>query len=187
MKINQSKKGWVYTEVTLDKEYDKGTLHEIGEDLINFIIERSKNGEGKDGKSFPKYSKEYKESLDFKIAGKSDEVNLTLSSELLDSLEVIEVSKNKIRIGYDKGDERNNAVAEGNIIGSYGKSRGSSSKARNYLDLSHKEVKSVLVDYPSSSTTDRIETDQKVRASKAIRERAYDLVETFRFGLGDDE
>ena len=182
MKIKQNKTGHVYTEIELPEGYTGSTAREIGEELINFVIDRSKDGKGKDGKSFPKYSKTYIDSIEFQLAGKSaDEIDLTLSSELLDSMTVLEATGKKIKIGFEEGDSRNNGVAEGNIIGSYGQSSGNSRKARNFLDLSSNEVSRILDKFAPEKQKE--ETSNR----KAIRERASQIVEDFNFDTGDEE
>lgn len=181
MKISQSKTGHVYTEIELPEGYTGATAREIGEELINFVIDRSKNGKGKDGKSFPKYSKAYINSVEFELAGKSaDEIDLTLSSETLDSMTVLEATGKRVKIGFEEGDSRNNGVAEGNIIGSYGQSSGNSKKARNFLDLSSKEVSRILDQFPVEKQK------EDVASRKAIRERASQLVNEFDFDLGGE-
>lgn len=181
MKITQSKTGHVFTEIELPEGYTGATAREIGEELINFVIDRSKDGKGKDGKAFPKYSKAYINSIDFELAGKSpDEINLTLSSEMLDSMTVLEATGKKIKFGFEEGDSRNNGVAEGNIIGSYGQSSGNARKARNFMDLSSNEVSRILDKFPVEKQK------EDVASRRAIRDRASQLVNELDFDLEDE-
>lgn len=105
--------------------------------IIQEIKKRTDQGIDKDGNSFPSYSKSYRDSDSFKIAGKSSSVDLILTGELMGSLEMIEESDGYVVVGYDPSTQVAD-VAEGNIIGSYGKPSGNPSKARNFLGLPEK-------------------------------------------------
>lgn len=102
--------------------------------IIKKIKERCSDGLKATGGSFPHYSPEYKASLDFKNAGKSGDVNLRLSGDMLAEMRLVRHSVGKIVIGYDKGDVEADKV-EGNQIGSYGKPIGDPNKARPFLGL----------------------------------------------------
>ena len=174
MKIKQSKRDHVFTEIELPSDIDAGSIDQIGEEIINYIIDRTKDGKGAGGKAFPGYSKSYINSLDFAIAGKSpDEVDLTLSSELLDSLKIVSIEGRKLRIGYDEGDIRNNGVAEGNIIGSYGQPRANAKKARNFLEITSKEIEPIVNQFKEEP----IQTDTQ----RLIRERAFEIARNVLF------
>lgn len=163
-------------EVKIPKTLSEATAAQVAEDLIDFIIERTKEGKGKDGKKFPKYSKAYMESLDFKIAGKSGLVDLTLSGEMLDSMEVVSVAKGKVVIGY-KSDNPMVGRAEGNILGSYG-GNPDSKKARDFLSLSAKEIDNVLKEYPVQDEETRA---RKATESEVARSISKDIVDSFDF------
>jgi hypothetical protein len=93
----------------------------LGEDIIKYIRERTRSSKDNKGKDFPKYSKEYRRSLDFKIARKSGTVNLTQTGDMLQDIEVLSMSKDKIVIGFEKGSESNDK-ADGHITGWQGRS-----------------------------------------------------------------
>lgn len=94
---------------------------------------------------FPAYSKAYKESLDFAIAGKTTKVDLTLSGDMLAALDVLGHSNGSITVGYEAGTEENDR-AEGNQKGSYG-GRPRPSKARSFLGITQSELDSILEKY----------------------------------------
>lgn len=103
----------------------------------------------KNGKGFPSYSKSYIKSKDFKIAGKSaSRVNLTLSDEMLNAITLLSHSNGEIKIGFEKGDDRNNDVAEGNIKGTYGKKIPNPDKKRDFLGIRKSELDDILSKYP---------------------------------------
>jgi hypothetical protein len=116
----------------------------IATEVIDRIIARTKEQNvDKDGKSFPKYSQEYIKSLEFRVAGKSSgDINLTLSGDMLNSLELLETKPKSIVIGFRKGTQENER-AEGNILGSYGGDP-NPRKARNFLGISDSELSQIL-------------------------------------------
>jgi len=105
----------------------------FGDALIRKIRERTAKGIDANGNRFPGYTKEYKESLDFRIAKSGSTVNLRLSGDMLTSLTVTDIGVSSITIGFDDPEEE--AKAAGNILGTYGQSRPSASKARPFVGL----------------------------------------------------
>lgn len=170
-------KPWVRTIIPIDPNIDTDDAQTIAEELLDYIIERSKAGKGADGKPFPGYSEAYKKSLAFKIAGKSPgKVDLTLSGEMLDSLKVLAVQRGKIVIGYDEGDPVN-GKAEGNIKGTYGTDVEDASKARDYMSVSANEVKKVIEDldlFPMEFQN-QIRKEAALDSRKIISEMIFDF------------
>lgn len=113
---------------------DKDKQEMLADLIIERIVERTTQGKDVDGKAFPKYSKDYMASLDFANAGKSSNVDLQLSGDMLASLAVLKTSDRFIEIGFD--DDSVEGRAEGNIRGSYGKPRGNRALARDFLGTS---------------------------------------------------
>lgn len=111
----------------------KSDQEEIGDLIVERIVERTDQGRDKDGRAFAKYSQAYKNSLDFKNAGKGP-VNLQLSGDMLASLKVLGSTKNWVEVGFEKGSEEN-AKADGNIRGTYGSDTPDPKKARDFLGI----------------------------------------------------
>jgi len=103
-------------------------------------VERTDQGKDKDGVPFAKYSKAYKDSLDFKNAGKSSTPNLQLSGDMLAALKYLEKesTRNYITVGFEK-DSEENGKADGNIRGTYGKPSPVGPK-RDFLGISEKDL-----------------------------------------------
>lgn len=76
-------------------------------EIINLIKSRSRGGIDKSGKPFPGYKKSYKESREFKLAGKSSRVNLTFTGEMLNEIELIRHGRGFIVIGFERGTDVN--------------------------------------------------------------------------------
>lgn len=121
--------------------------HEMKKYAAQLIVQKIKNNTKKgisaDGSPFPKYSKSYKESLDFENAEKTSKVNLELTGDMIASLDVISIDKASVTIGYSKDSEFAGQV-EGNQIGSYGQDSGNSKVARPFIGLPSSELKDIL-------------------------------------------
>lgn len=139
--------------IPLSDKYNEEERASIAQDVLDFIRDRTQDRNlDKKNRKFPKYSKEYINSTEFKAAGKSSSnVDLTLSESMLSEMDLLNTSKGQITIGFEKGTEEN-AKADGNIRGTYGKQRGNSSKARDFLGITGKDLKNILRDYPLRST-----------------------------------
>jgi len=157
-------------QVMVPRGYSENTLQRIGQSIIDFIITRTLSGLDKDGNPFPTYTNRYED-----VKGSSD-VDLSLSGEMLNMLEVLAVKDGVITIGYPSGDEINGKV-EGNRIGSYGGSP-NSRKARDFLGISDGDLKTLLEEYPMSSPEllrGRFE-DQLDRISNALTDTQVERI-----------
>lgn len=89
----------------------------IARAIIDHIQERSQKGRGIGGRPFSgpdgdnKYAKSYKESREFETAGKSGSVvNLTLTGDMLSSIEILDVSTvGQVTVGFEEGEEDDKA------------------------------------------------------------------------------
>lgn len=79
----------------------------IAQDIIDLIVERTESGKSVTGGNLKKpYSKQYQESLEFEVFGKeANEVNMKLTGNMLGTLDVLENSGSKIKIGWNDGTE----------------------------------------------------------------------------------
>jgi hypothetical protein len=133
--------------IPISPKHSKAARFAIAKEVIDHIIERTReDNKDKDGKAFPKYSSTYKKSLNFKIAGKGNRVDLTLTGEMMDSLQLLSESKGKIVIGYDKSDKDLNGKVEGNRLGTYGQSK-PVAKPRDFLGIQETKLKQIEKPY----------------------------------------
>lgn len=133
-------------EVEIDEDYTPEQREAIAAEIISHVRTRTLSGKDMNGKSFKGYSKGYMRSTDFKAASKSKQVNLRLSGDMLAYMELVKNQKGKLVIGY--GDDNPQAgKAEGNHIGSYGKTA-NSKNARPFLGIDPKTLSSILAKYP---------------------------------------
>lgn len=120
---------------------------ELGMLYIDKIVQRTKDGIDKDGKSFAGYSDSYKNSLAFQIAGKGSNVDLTLTGEMLASLQA-KASGAEVEINLI--DARNKGKAHGLITGKNGRW----SAKRDFLGLPESEEDRIFKDLVSLYSSD---------------------------------
>lgn len=171
-----TKKDWTSRTVRVSSKYTARERQAIAYDIISYIQDRTKAGKGEGNKKWKppanKYTKEYKASIDFKLKpDQSGRVNLTLTGDMLDSIKRLKGSDTAIKYGISKGDS-DHGKAEGNIRGTYGKKRGSSSRARDFLTLSKAEKDKILARYPLKDNEERkksvLETVSALKAAEDI-------------------
>jgi hypothetical protein len=155
----------------------------IAAEILGRIVERTRDeGKGVNGRTFPGYSAAYKDSLEFKIAGKGKMVDLTLSSEMLDEIQLLTHSKGKITLGYDAGDPINGKV-EGNRLGTYGQASPIPGKARDFLGISKTDLQKILRSYPLRNDERRAQSVEEVRSAERV---AQDILSRTGFVEDDD-
>lgn len=145
---------WRRVRINIPRELGPAERERIGIELRNRMQERAEEGmgvdaSGKRSKAFPEYSAKYK---DYKAStGRSTaNVNLLFDGDMLAAMNLISHKPGSVLIGFENGTEEN-AKAEGNIIGSYGKKSGNPAKARNFLGLPVKEIKRIIKEYRDDS------------------------------------
>lgn len=130
--------------IRIPKTLNKEQRELLAGDVIDFIVERTTNGIDKNGKDFPKYTKQYakKKGVDQRA------VDLVYSGEMLltDELKKISDRPGEIVIGYDGRKKKLNDKVEGNILGSYGGDP-DPKKARDFLGISRKDLMVIVGKY----------------------------------------
>lgn len=82
----------------------------FGQAIIDHILERSLQGVDVNGQAMEGYSESYAESLPFNARGKSkSEVNMRLRSNMMYSMDILEASPRRIKIGFRGRLENNKA------------------------------------------------------------------------------
>lgn len=118
---------------------------ELADLVIEHIYERTtKDNTDKNGNSFPKYSKKYTNSLDFKNAGKTKgNIDLQLSGDMLAAMKLLTHKNGEITIGFERGTEEN-AKADGNIRGTYGQASPIPGKKRDFLGIEQSKLRELI-------------------------------------------
>lgn len=167
---------WQRFRVPIPSDYGPSQRVAIANEIIEFIIKRSRAGEDMNHVSFPVYTDGYKNSINFSIAGKGTRPNLTLTGDMLDSLSLISHTVGSLLIGYPSGDEINGKV-EGNRIGSYG-AEADESKARDFFGINNKDKKKILDNFSFKDKREKIISKKKaielVNIQKTAREALDD-------------
>lgn len=102
----------------VDPGYTESERKQIGIAIVNYIVDRTKRGLGvgkkpfKNSKGQSRYSENYIKTPDFKTGGKSiNPINLTLTGDMLDSLEVLDTSLiGRIVIGFSDETQSDKSV-----------------------------------------------------------------------------
>lgn len=123
---------------------------DVGNDVIEFIIERSKAGLDINGRPFPAYTKEYAE-----WKGSSD-VDLTLDDIMLNNISILSMDGNSVTVGYAVDDPQA-GKAEGNAIGSYGRPFSDPLKARNFIGIDEDNLMLIIEKHRLGNLSKEIE------------------------------
>lgn len=125
----------------------------IAQSMVNKIVDRTLSNKDAFGSSFAKYSKEYINSLAFQAYDKSaGDVNMKLTGEMLDSIEVASTSGNKIviRIMPDQAPKAFNHIT------------GDTVKKRNFFGITDKEIAQIKKEFKGSINDNSNAIDSKV-------------------------
>ena len=170
-------------KIPISSSYTQREREVIAEEIIDFIIERTqKQSLDKNNNKFPGYSKSYKESLDFKVGGKTSKVNLTLSGEMLGELKYLKGkdTTSEIAIGFPQ-DAALSGKVEGNRIGSYG-GEAKASKARDFLGIHPDDLRKILDKYPPKDRETRglaVAIAERLRREAEALARGVELEEEY--------
>jgi len=149
---------WQRVLIKIPKDIKPRDRVKIADAVLEHIRDRTERGVGVikrqgslDGivlrtKQFAKYSKAYKESLDFEIAGKTDTVDLTLSGDMLIEMDLLSHKAGEIRIGYDKDSEENER-ADGNIRGTSGPAGSKPRAKRDFLGIEARVLSRIIAQH----------------------------------------
>jgi len=113
----------------------------IGQEILDKITSNTLKGDFiKESASAQKYSKEYSETLEFKVYGKQkSKVNLKASGDMLGSMQILIPDDDKIIVNFS--DETEASKAHGHITGSVGKKRDFFGLTQSDLDSIAKKFK----------------------------------------------
>ena len=111
----------------------------IGNEIVNTIQDRTASGIDKDGNRFTPYNPNYINSKHFKNAGKSGNVNLVFSNEMMNSLEYLpELSQgSSITVGFPNGTDVNSRAQF--VIEGHGRKGDFTQPPRNPMGLTGNE------------------------------------------------
>ena len=117
------------------------TRAQIGQAILDKILARTDGSRDVDGKQFKKYSKEYMKSDSFQAFGKSGKVNLRLTGDMLELMDIKDESSSDITVGWNDGVE--GSKAHGHITG------GGNLPVRDFFGLTNKQVAELKREFQS--------------------------------------
>lgn len=125
------------------------------------MLERLDKGVGADGKNLPKYSKAYKNSLEYYVYGKDGTVNMQLTGGMVNSLEIKKSDNKKMTVGFS-GDEEN-AKAYGHLTGFAGHpTLDGKVKPRNFFGWTDSELIAIAEDLKPNAQDEPKINDSKI-------------------------
>lgn len=132
-------------KIPIPKDLGPSERLELSEAVIDFIRNRTQAGTGyrkETGRNYSLASKPYTKAYAGRKGVSRSDVDLTLSTEMLESIELLTHSSGSITVGYEAG-TKVNGKAEGNQIGSYGRAP-NKKKARPFLGLTKADLDAIL-------------------------------------------
>jgi len=168
------KKSNIQKRIPLPADLSIGQVKLIADKVLQQNRENARNGLDATGKPFPNYTKHYKESLDFKNAGKTSQVTLTATGDMLAELSLLDYGLGYIIIGYSM-DSAEAPKAHGNVTGEYGQ-ESTTGKNRPFIGIPPNQLQRIITEV-RSDTLSNLSADQiktKVSVTSILS----------RFGLG---
>jgi len=155
---------WQRIAVDLPKKYNPRERKAIAASIIDHMTERTLKGKDKNNEKFAPYNPKYAKKKGVSVTG----VDLVKSFAMLPSMHLISERSGKLLIGFEKGGEQN-AKADGNQRGTYGRPSPIPGKAREFLGIKNKEVAKIITS---------LRSEQKEKARKeAPKEAARQALE----------
>lgn len=114
--------------------YSAGQRKRIGQDIIDFIIRRTQSGIDVNGNLLAGYSPNYE---------KTGLVDLTVTEQMLNSLELLSQGPGFVRIGFTNREANNKAGYIQNPRG-----QKASSPARTFVGINQEDLSRILERYP---------------------------------------
>jgi hypothetical protein len=143
-------------DIPLPDAVDPSDYEAVADEILEFIRSRTEAGRNKNNGRFPGYSESYIKSLDFRAAGKSaGKVDLTLSGDMLISLQMLEAADGWLTLGFDEG-EIENDKALGNIKGTYGQAAPIKGKKRDFLGIALNDLSKIVAPYAEDMSTYKV-------------------------------
>lgn len=153
--------------IQLPPDFDSTDRVQAAQLIIDTIVTRTMNNIDSNGKRFKNYSESYANSLEFKIAGKSkNDPNLTLSGDMLNSIQLLEQGPGFITLGFNEGTPENDKAVWAE--------RSDNGPVRAFLNVQESELQTIIAqvrtDRPRS--LDALATDElAAKTSKPVTKK----------------
>lgn len=153
--------------IAIPSSFDASARQAVGRAVVDFIVRRTKRGVDIQGSKFRgndgdgKYSDSYRASGEFEAAGKSPRrINMTLTGDMLDSLEVISTRPGFITIGYPDGPESQKSIWM-------------REKGYNFLGIKNEDLQKILAEFSQQTDTDRVVQDISSTVADSFLRRLF--------------
>lgn len=141
--------GKVYQEIDLSDMFgadfsgQEALKLSIGQEIIDYMRDRTSKGKDYNGEAFAKYSESYKKSDEYEAYGKSSKVNMSLTGDMLASID-LETSGNLMTFVFD--DAEDEAKAFGHMSGMEGhKHLDGKTPKRLFFGISQDEINTKIL------------------------------------------
>ena len=160
--------------INIPLEFDRQTRELIGEDIVDFIRQRTERGLDKNNRRFTGYSDSYANSTEFIAAGKSkSRVDLELSGDMMSDLAVLDATTaGFIVIGYRTGESNNKAAWQRNNLNP-------NFPRRDFLGITSKDLSNIIARY-SPLLNQQVQEERNRR--DRIAEEARKIISRIRIG-----
>ena len=146
----------------------KALRQAIAQKVIDHIVERTQSGVPVTGDGFKPYSKEYKESAEFKLLKDGSTVDMTLTGAMLNDIDLLSDSSNTIRVGFQDTTEKLKAFAHN--TGYEGHPTIKNGPKRRFFGVTQEEVRKVV----GEEFKDEI---RKLRGEDPSRQTAQEIMD----------
>jgi len=149
--------------VNIPVEIDSLNREVLGREIIDFIVNRTQSGLDKNNRPFKGYSDAYVDSVEFKAAGKSSTVNLSLTGDMLAELSLLRHAPGTITIGYENGTDENQQ-AEWMVDPQRNRATGKTRPKRDFLGIAQKDLDVLVKSFLPGEQTEETRVQREARA-----------------------
>lgn len=140
------------SRINIPRDLSEEERNLLADKVVNLIKERTDKNKDINGSKFAPYSKSYVESKDFKNAGKSkSDVNLRLSNEMMDSIQLIDQGPGYITVGFESGTDANDKAVW--------QERSDNGVSRKFVGINDKDLARLLAEVKVESPTKTTKVD----------------------------
>jgi transposase-like protein len=129
--------------------------------VIDKIVERTQSSRDVNGKVFDAYSKSYKESLAFKVFGKSNKVDMTLTGDMLGSIDKLDETRDTATIAITGDDNILKAFAHITSFEGHKYLDGKVPK-RDFFGVTEKEIDSIVSNFTPDQSPEATANDAAI-------------------------
>ena len=148
-------------ELGFDVSDNDALVLAYAQSMIDVIKERTDKYKDVNGDRLKKYSESYTQSDIFKAASKGrSEVNMRLTSEMMDTIDVIEQNGSVVKIGWDDGFNSKKAYAH--MTAFKGHPTIKSAPVREFFGITKKEIKEINKSYRTPQESIQNKNDNKI-------------------------